>query len=147
MGHLRSLAGDIAGGDDPQHGQLGDQADTHGRGCGQVASERAGEEDLLNVAVFETCPLQEEGPSRGDGGLCELQLAHVALREVDAVLDRGQRRRSVQDEHPLLAQHRQPLAEVRLDGGGGLRGDEAPAVVQQADSDQLGHSVNQPGAA
>ena len=41
QGHLRALAGDVAGGDDAQHRQLRHQADPDRRGGGEVAAERA----------------------------------------------------------------------------------------------------------
>src|SRR5690348_12547688 len=49
QGHLRALAGDVAGRDDAQHGQLGHQPDPDGRRGREVAAERAGQQHLLHV--------------------------------------------------------------------------------------------------
>ena len=84
QGHLRSLARDVARGDDAEHGQLRHQPDPDRRGRGEVGAERAGQQHLLDVAVLEPELLEQQRPAGRDRGLGELQLAHVALGEVDA---------------------------------------------------------------
>ena len=64
--------------------QLRHQADADRRRRGQVAAERAGEQHLLHVARLDAELLEQQRPAGRDGGLGELQLAHVALRQVDA---------------------------------------------------------------
>ena len=101
--HLRALAGDVAGRDDPQHRDLRHQTDAHrGRG-GEVAAERAGQQHLLHVALLEAELLEQQRPAGGDRALGELQLADVALGEVDRLLGGRVGLGPVQHEHPLLA--------------------------------------------
>ena len=113
----------------------------------EVGAERSGEQHLLDVVVLEAELLEQQGPAGGDRGLAELQLAHVALGEVDAVADVGVRRRPVEDEDPLLADLGEPVGERRRLRGDLVLGQEPATGVEQADADQLGDGVDEPGTA
>src|SRR5918999_360686 len=95
QGHLGAFARYVASGDYAEHGQLGNQPDPDSRGGGEVGAERAGQQHLLYVVMLEAQLLEQQGPAGGDGGLRELQLADVALREVDGLGRVGVRERGV----------------------------------------------------
>ena len=98
--HLRTFARDIARRDDPWQGQLRDEADADGAGGGEVGAERAGEEHLLDLVDDDPELLDEQPPAGGDRCLGELQLADVALGQVNGSVGVVFTGRPVQDEHP-----------------------------------------------
>ena len=128
-GHLCSLAGHVARRHDARQRQRRHEPDPNGRSGGEVGAEAAAEQHLLDVARLDAELPKQDVPAGGDRRLRELQLAHVALRQVHVV---GQ----VED---VLLPH---LAEPRR---GAER--ETPRVVEDARADELRHRVHEPGAA
>ena len=111
----------------------------------EVGAEAAREQHLGDIVGGDAELAHEDHPAGRDRGLRELQLAHVALGEVDRVL--GLLAAPGEHEHALLAHLDEPLGEHRVRLGGGLVGDEAAGVVEQAARDQLGDGVDEPRAA
>src|SRR6266545_6540623 len=136
--HLGALPRHVARADDPQHGQLGDQADAYGAGGGQVAAEGAGEQHLLDVARPDAELFEQQRPAGRDRRLGELQLPYVALRQVDGVGEY---------EHPLAVDLGEPAGQPGRDGRRLRLRYEPPAPVDQPRADQGGHRVDQSGAA
>ena len=99
--HLRALSGDVAGRDDPRQGKPRDEADPDRTRRREVGAERSGEEHLLDLADVDAELLDEQAPARRDRRLRELQLADVALREIDRVLDVALLAAPVEHEEPL----------------------------------------------
>ena len=126
---LRALAGDVAGGDDPRQRQPRHEPDLHRARSGEVRAERAAEQHLRDLRRVDAEVVAEDRPAGRDRRLRELQLAHVALREEDV-------RREVEDV--LLADLPEPLRGAEH---------EAAGVVEDAGADELGHGVDEPGAA
>ena len=62
--HLRALAGDVSGGDDPRQRKLRDEPDPDRARGREVRAERAGEQHLLDVALVDPELLDEEPPAR-----------------------------------------------------------------------------------
>src|SRR5581483_5033184 len=82
----------------------------------QVRAERAGEQHLLDLPLVDSELLDEELPPGRDRRLRELQLADVALREVDRVADVALVALPVQDEDALaILAADEPLGERRLE--------------------------------
>ncbi len=91
--------------------------------------------------------LHEQRPAGRDRGLGELQLADVALREVDGPLEVALLP-PVQDEHALaVLQRHDARGEAGRELGRLLGVREAPGVIEQAALGELGHGVDQAGAA
>src|SRR5437870_13902076 len=84
---LRALAGDVPGGDDPRQRQLRHEADLDGARGGKIGAERAPEQHLRDLLGLDAEVAAEEVPAGGYRRLGELQLADVALREVDVVTE------------------------------------------------------------
>src|SRR5204862_1920411 len=95
----------------------------------EVRAERAAEQYLRDLRRFDVEVSAEQVPAGGDRRLRELELAYVALREVDVVAE---------VEDVLLAD----LAEARR-----RVEDEAPGVVEHLGPDELRDRVDQPRAA
>ena len=96
---------------------------------------------------LETGLLEQDVPAGRDGSLGELELADVALGQVDRASDIANLAKPVQDEDPLLAELGQPRSDARRDPNGLLVGDKPPRGVDELQSDQLGYGVHEAGAA
>ena len=128
-GDLRPLPRDVAGRDDPRQRHPRHEPDPDRARRRQVGAERAGEQHLGDVLGLRAQLAEQDLPAGRDRGLGELQLAHVALGEVDRVGGVGPA--PVHDEDALLADERQPVGDARCDLGGDLVGREAARVVEQ----------------
>ena len=138
--HLGALAGDVARADDPQHRQLGHQADPDRARRRQVRPERPGQQHLRHVRLLHADLLEQQPPPGRDRGLGELQLAHVPLRQVHqrvpVHLRRPARRarRGRRSARPPASSGaaRARRAGVRGDLHGRLVGDEPPGASRAA---------------
>ena len=109
--------------------QLRHEPDLHGARRSEVRAERAAEQHLRDLGGVDAHVVAEDLPAGRDRGLRELQLAHVALREKDV---------AGQMEDVLLADLPEPLRRAEH---------EAARVVEDAGADELGHRVDEAGAA
>ena len=147
QGHLGALARHVARADDAQGRDVRHEADAHGAGRGQVAAERAREENLLDVRGGEPHLLEQQPPARGDGRLGELQLAHVALGQVDRPAHVAAGAGPVQHEDTLFPDLAQPVGQLGTGVRGGLGVQQPAGRVQQLGLHQRGDGVDQAGAA
>ena len=145
--HLRALARDVPGSDDARQRELGHEPDAHGAGRREIRPERSGQQHLLDVGDLHAELLDEQGPAGRDRGLGELELAHVALRQVDRALGIARLARPGEYEDPLALDCDQALRQHGVQLGRGLVGDEAPGVVEQAALDELRDGIDEPRAA
>ena len=131
--HLGALAGDVAGGDDARDRELRHEADAHraGRATGTSRSCRRAAPARCR-RPRRRARRQQDLPAGRDRGLGELQLAHVALREEDAVVDVARLALPGQHEDALLAARHEAVRERRAQLARGLVGQEAPRLVEQA---------------
>ena len=82
--HLRALAGDVAGRHDPRQREPRHEPDAHRAGGREVGRRRSRPAAPAGCRDGSTPSSREQDlPARRDRGLGELQLAHVALGEVD----------------------------------------------------------------
>ena len=150
QGHLRPLPRHVARADDAQQRDVGHQADPHGAGRGQVAAERPGEQHLGDVGVGQALFLQQQHPAGRDRRLGELQLADVALGEVEPArrvvgVAGGLVAQEGEHEHPLLADLPQPRGQP----GRHLRGvgrDQPARGVDEPGGDHGRDGVDETGA-
>ena len=84
---------------------------------------------------------QEDVPARGDRGLRELELADVALGEVDGI--GGVVAAPREHEHSLLADLHEPRRQAGVDLGRLLVGHEAAGVVEKAGGNELRDRVHE----
>src|SRR5581483_10473092 len=106
-----------------------DEPDLHRARRAEVRPERTAEEHLRDLLRLDAEVAAKEVPAGGDRRLRELELAHVALREVHVVGE---------VEDVLLADL--PEAIRRFE-------DEAPGVVEHPGADELCDRVDEAGAA
>ncbi|HWF26248.1 MAG TPA: trimethylamine methyltransferase family protein [Solirubrobacteraceae bacterium] len=117
-GDLRPLAGHVAGGDDARQREPGDEADAHRAQGREIGAEAPGQEHLGDLLGRRSELAQEDLPPGGDRGLGELELAHVALGQVDRGL--GILSTPVEDEDAPLEIDEGSLAfDAHLEVGAG----------------------------
>ena len=142
--HLGALAGDVAGAHHARRRDVRDEPDPDGISWRQVTTEGASEQHLLNILLFDTELLQQDGPPGRNSRLGKLQLPYVTLGQIDA---RARDRISTKNEDPLLTAHHQPVGHVRGQLHGAFIRNEATRLIDQSHAHEFGDGIHQPGSA
>src|SRR5207253_6800331 len=121
--------GNVAGRDDARKRQLRHEADLHRTRSAEIRPERAAEQHLRDLLWLDAEIAAENAPAGRDRGLRELELADVALREVDLIGE---------VEDVLLADLAKPFRGIEH---------EAARVVEDARAHELRDRVDETGAA
>src|SRR5213593_916416 len=133
---LRALPGRVADGDDAVDVDRRHEADYSGALGVEVGAERPSQQHLVQVLGPDAKDVHQYLDPGRDRALGELELADVALGQVDAV--REQERTHAVDLD-------QPVAKRVV--GNVARRPQPPGVVEQTREQELCHRVDEPGAA
>ena len=147
--HLRALARDVAGRDDPRQRELRHEADADGAGGREVRAERAGQQHLLDVGDLRRRAPRRAAPSRSRSRPSRTAArARRAARGRRRPRGRPARRAQCEHEDALAVDARRGARRARgCELGRVLVGDEAAGVVEQAALDELRDGVDEPRAA